>query len=108
MEFREDPAGRRRAVLDAASGLTKRVCNEIADYAYRGAPVDTGVMRDSIGVRSGLFGAHEVYVGGTDAPYWASVEYGHRIVDRDGHDTGESVPAQPFMRPAVAAVRATR
>lgn len=104
MEFREDPAGRHRAVLEAASGLTRRVANAISDRARQIVPIDTGDLRNSIGVRPGLFGAHEVHVGGTDAPYWAHVEYGHRLVAW-GHDTGRTVPAQPYMRPAIYAVR---
>lgn len=71
----------------------KRAVSEIARDAKALAPVDTGRLRASIDAD------HEGLKVTVDAPYWAPVEYGHRVVAW-GHETGKYEPPQPFMRPA--------
>lgn len=79
-----------------------KVVNDIRDDAKVLAPVDTGKLKQSIDSEFpeddlGIVRANVYY-----APY---VEEGHRVAYRgaDGqtHYTGEVVPPQPFMRPAL-------
>lgn len=82
--------------------ILHKVVDDVRDDAKIIAPVDTGLLKQSIGSEYvseilGIVRANVHY-----APY---VEEGHRVAYRgaDGqtHFTGDVVPPQPFMRPAL-------
>ncbi|AXB47309.1 HK97 gp10 family phage protein [Amycolatopsis albispora] len=74
---------------------------EVRDDAVRGVPVDTGTLRDSV------YATVDGDVGriGTELNYGLYVEEGHRVayVGPDGETvyTGDVVPPQPWLRPAL-------
>jgi hypothetical protein len=76
--------------------LLERLGVAIETDAKAAAPVLTGDLRDSI--------EHEVDGDtlrvGSNLPYAAPVEEGHRIVAW-GHDTGKFQPPQPYLKPAL-------
>lgn len=83
--------------LDAPQAeLLERLGVEIEADAKVACPVRTGRLRESI--------SHEVDGDtlrvGSDVPYAAFVEEGHRIVAW-GHDTHRVEPPEPFLRPAL-------
>lgn len=100
MEYEEAPDWREQIAADVREMFSKLV-GEVRDDAKALAPVDTGHLRDSID--SEILG--ETARIGTDLNYALYVEEGHRVAYRgsDGevHYTGEIVPPQPYLRPAL-------
>lgn len=75
---------------------------EVETDARRGAPVDTGALQASIS--SSIEG--DVGRIGSPLEYAPYVEDGHRVAYRDSETgetvfTGEVVPPQPYLRPAL-------
>ena len=92
-------------VAERMSEILEEVAVQIEADAKAGAPVDTGDLKASID--------HEV-VGrtariGSNLDYAGWVEDGHRVAYRgaDGETvfTGETVPPQPYLRPALYRTR---
>lgn len=82
--------GRQKA-LEVAQGRAGLVAQQLRTEAIRLAPVDTGRLRQSIGVRRIGDGHYRV---GTNVSYAPFVEFGTR-----------HTRAQPFLRPALEKVR---
>lgn len=99
-EYREEPGWKERINADVQAMFGKLV-GEIRDDAEAGAPVDTGNLRAS--VDSEING--DTARIGSNLNYALYVEEGHRVAYRgaDGevHFTGEVVPPQPYLRPAL-------
>lgn len=86
-------------VAALARDLRIKFADAVAADARRFAPVLTGELKASI---------HRNADGSqvrADVDHAAPVEFGHRIVDREGNDTGKRVPAQPYLRPAAYRTR---
>lgn len=101
MEYREEP-GWHNKVTTLSGDLLTRLVGEVEEDARRGAPVDTGALEASI--RSSVSG--DVGRIGSDLDYSVYVEDGHRVAYRDSRTgeivyTGEVVPPQPYLRPAL-------
>lgn len=73
-------------IADLTEAMLDDIADDVADFARRIAPVDTGDLRRNIDVDS-LPGSRQI---GSRVPYSAFVEQG----------TVNS-PAQPFLRPAL-------
>jgi hypothetical protein len=102
----------------------KRITEAVADDARAGCPIDSGDLVETIGTRYPGKLRGVVVVGGEDAPYWASVEYGSdpHLIESHGpwslrSDDNEyfgrvvhhpGTPEQPFMRPAIYRRRSMR
>jgi hypothetical protein len=103
--FTEDPEWRERIATDVR-GLLDRLSGQVLENAQRAVPVETGHLRDSL--RRGIEGttAHI----GSDLNYSVYVEEGHRVAYRNAEGvvvyTGEVVPPQPYLRPALYALQA--
>lgn len=99
-EFVEDPDWRERIAQDMRD-LIDRLSGEILADAQAACPVDTGHLRESL--KRGIEGTTARI--GTDLNYGLYLEEGHRVAYRgaDGgtHFTGDVVPPQPFLRPAL-------
>lgn len=100
MEYREDPSW--RGHVDKAAHLwLARIARDVESDAKALAPVDTGRLRASI---SSEVSGDTARIG-SDLDYAGFVEEGHRVAYRgaDGatHYTGEVVPPQPFLKPAL-------
>ena len=80
------------AVRGGVVKIVNESATEIAAIARQLAPVDTGFLRDSIAVES--YNRNELLRVIVDAPYAGFVEYGT-----------SAQAAQPFLRPAVEAVK---
>ncbi len=85
-------------LLDLADEDIERMANRVQEFAQRVAPVDTGALEASIKV---VKEADSHYRVGSDLDYAAPVELGYRH-----HKSGRHIPAQPYLRPALDAVRA--
>lgn len=100
MEVHEEPGWQEKIAEDVREWFSKLV-GEVRDDAKALAPVDTGHLRDSID--SEIRG--ETARIGSELNYALYVEEGHRVAYRgaDGevHFTGDVVPPQPFLRPAL-------
>lgn len=83
----------------------ERIILDIGTDAEAIAPVDTGALKQSI--RADRQG--DVGIIGSDLDYSVYVEEGHRVAYRgsDGeiHYTGEVVPPQPWLKPALYRAR---
>lgn len=81
--------------------MFSQLVGEIRDDAKALAPVDTGHLRDSID--SEIRG--ETARIGSELNYALFVEEGHRVAYKDAAGntvfTGDVVPPQPFLRPAL-------
>lgn len=99
-DYKETPDWREQIAADVRE-LFGRLVGEIRDDAEAGAPVDTGNLRAS--VDSEING--DTARIGSDLNYALYVEEGHRVAYRgpDGETvfTGDVVPPQPFLRPAL-------
>lgn len=100
--------------LEAMFGAAaRRECYEVAKDVVReirmspATPVDTGDLVSGYEAKRTPDGAEVVQ---TKAPYWADVEFGHRIVVREGDKLVQKgyQEAQPHVRPAIEVVRARR
>jgi len=101
-EFREEPGWREHVDVFKHDLLEKAAAAILGDMRL-GAPVDTGALVESLD--SEVVG-DTARIGSKDVDYAAAVEDGHRIVYRDREtgelvDTGERVPPQPYMAPAL-------
>lgn len=100
MRVVETPDWRERVAADVRA-LLEQVTGEVLVDAKALAPVDTGKLRDSLSSEvEGMTGRV-----GTDLNYALYVEEGHRVAyrgaDGETHFTGDVVPPQPFLRPAL-------
>lgn len=100
MEYVENPGWRDELEPDKRKWFDKIVL-DIGVDAEAIAPVDTGHLKQSIGVDvNGDTGVIEA-----SAHYALYVEEGHEVVyvNRDGEKvhTGKIVPGQPFLKPAL-------
>ncbi|MET8848052.1 HK97 gp10 family phage protein [Amycolatopsis sp. NPDC004625] len=82
--------------------LFGRLVGEVLEDAQAMVPVDTGHLRESLS--SEIRG--ETARIGSDLNYALYVEEGHRVAYRDPHTgetvfTGDIVPPQPYLRPAL-------
>lgn len=101
MEYHEEP-GWHDKLTDPKQELLKRIVDEVADDARAIVPVDTHALQESI--RTAVEG--DVGRVGSDLDYSLYVEEGHRVAFRDPETeetvfTGEVVPPQPYLRPAL-------
>jgi hypothetical protein len=90
-------------VAKLKASLLDRVSTDILTDMKRGAPVDTGFLVSDLDRE---VQGDTARIGAKTADYAAAVEEGHRIVYRDETtgelvDTGKTVPAQPYMKPAL-------
>jgi hypothetical protein len=100
VEYVENSGWREQIAADNRA-LLARIVGEVLVDARAGAPVDTGALRDSL--ESEVRG--ETGRIGTNENYGIYVEEGHRVgyAGPDGVTvfTGEVVPPQPYLRPAL-------
>ncbi|MEV8615689.1 HK97 gp10 family phage protein [Amycolatopsis sp. NPDC051373] len=100
MEYDPDSNWREQIAADVREWYSQLV-GEVREDARALAPVDTGHLRDS--VDSEIRG--ETARIGTELNYGLYVEEGHRVgyAGPDGETifTGEIVPPQPWLRPAL-------
>lgn len=79
----------------------RKALEPVHQSAVQRAPVgETGNLANSIKqsvTRDGLYGQVAT---SKLAPHAHLVEFGHRIVTKDGKDTGKRAKATPFLRPA--------
>lgn len=119
LDFDESSIGE----IQGRTNLTLREVAELVEKdAKLGCPVLTGDLQGTIGSERVTDELWRVYVGGEDADYWATVEYGSdpHPIDSHGpwplrnHETGQvfgphvdhpGTPEQPFMRPALYRIR---
>lgn len=102
------------AVLDdalngaATEANLDRLADEALEYMDQTVPVDTGDLRSVLakrndpagpGVQVGVFAGNRGAASGEEVDYAADVELGHQTA------AGTWVPAQPFIAPAVNALR---
>ncbi len=103
-EFIEDPDWREHIAQEVRE-LLERLSGEVLEDAKALCPVDTGHLRESLS--RGIEGTTARI--GTDLNYGLYVEEGHRVAyrgeDGETHFTGEVVPPQPFLRPALYRLR---
>jgi hypothetical protein len=104
MEYVENP-GWRDEITGPVDQWFERIILDIGTDAEALAPVDTGALKASIRAdRQGNVG-----IIGSDLDYSVWVEEGHRVAyrGRDGevHYTGEVVPPQPWLKPALYRAR---
>ncbi len=85
-------------LLSLADEDVERMAHRAQEFAQRVAPVDTGRLQSSIEVVKESDAHYRV---GSDLDYAAPVELGYRH-----HQSGRHIPAQPYLRPAIDAVRA--
>lgn len=100
-DYVEDPGWRERIAADNRA-LLARIVGDVLVDAKAAVPVDTGELRDSL--ESEIRG--ETGRIGTNMNYGLYVEEGHRIAYKDPATgetvfTGEVVPPQPYLRPAL-------
>ncbi|MEV4604806.1 HK97 gp10 family phage protein [Amycolatopsis sp. NPDC049253] len=104
-DYREEPDWRERIAADVRE-LFGRLIGDVLDDAKRLVPVDTGHLRESLS--SEIRG--ETARIGSDLNYALYVEEGHRVgyAGPDGETvfTGDVVPPQPYLRPALYRRRA--
>ncbi|MFB9924872.1 HK97 gp10 family phage protein [Amycolatopsis halotolerans] len=99
-EYREEPGWQEKIAADVRD-LFGKLVGEVLDDAKRLVPVDTGHLRESL---SSEINGDTARIG-SDLNYALYVEEGHRVGYRgpDGETvfTGEVVPPQPYLRPAL-------
>ncbi|WP_328448983.1 HK97 gp10 family phage protein [Amycolatopsis sp. NBC_00438] len=99
-DYREAADWREQISADVRE-LFGRLVGEVLDDAQRLVPVDTGHLRESL---SSEINGDTARIG-SDLNYALYVEEGHRVAYRgaDGETvfTGDVVPPQPFLRPAL-------
>lgn len=107
-EYRPDPDAQAH-IADLKSRLLDRVSGQVLDDVLRACPVSAtgsngnppGYLRDH--QRRAVEG--DTARVGSDVDYSVWVEDGHRVAYRNAHGekvyTGEVVPPQPFLRPAI-------
>ena len=93
-----DDAAFQRELAKEVAKLKLRTVADLDRFAFKVqraarqfAPVDTGRLRNSIGITSGKDSRGEYRDVGTNVEYAAAVEYGF-----------SRSPAQPYLRPAIA------
>jgi phage gpG-like protein len=100
VEYHADPDWHSH-VETAAQDWFRRIVGEVESDAKALAPVDTGALRASI---SSEISGDTARIG-SNLDYSLYVEEGHRVAYRgaDGttHYTGEVVPPEPFLKPAL-------
>lgn len=79
--------------------LRIKFAEAVAADAVRFAPVLTGELKSEI------HASEDGYQVRANVDHAAPVEFGHRIVDHEGNDTGKRVPPQPYLRPAAYRTR---
>lgn len=99
-EYREAPDWRERIAADVRE-LFGKLVGDVLDDAKRLVPVDTGHLRESL---SSEINGDTARIG-SDLNYALYVEEGHRVAyrgaDGETHFTGDVVPPQPYLRPAL-------
>ncbi|QKV74539.1 HK97 gp10 family phage protein [Amycolatopsis sp. Hca4] len=99
-EYHEAPDWREKIAADVRE-LFGQLVGEVLDDAKRLVPVDTGHLRESL---SSEINGDTARIG-SDLNYALYVEEGHRVAYRgpDGETvfTGDMVPPQPYLRPAL-------
>ncbi|WP_336158190.1 HK97 gp10 family phage protein [Amycolatopsis sp. VC5-11] len=99
-EYREEP-GWKEKIADDVRELFGKLTGEVLEDAKRLVPVDTGHLRESL---SSEINGDTARIG-SDLNYALYVEEGHRVgyAGPDGETvfTGEVVPPQPYLRPAL-------
>ncbi len=85
-------------LLGLADEDVRRLAERAQGFAQRVAPVGTGALAASIKSERVSESHYRV---GSDLDYAAPVELGYRH-----HGSGKHIPAQPYLRPALDAVRA--
>jgi hypothetical protein len=100
VEYVED-GGWREKIAEDMRELLARVVGEVLVDAKAACPVDTGHLRDSLD--SEIRG--DTGRVGTDLNYGLYVEEGHRVAYAGPEGvtvfTGDVVPPQPYLRPAL-------
>lgn len=104
MEYRPNP-GWHDEIDAPVMQWFERIILDIGTEAEAIAPVDTGALKQSIRVdRQGNVG-----IIGSDLDYSVYVEEGHEVAyrgaDREIHYTGDVVPPQPYLKPALYRAR---
>lgn len=102
MEYREEPGWHDKLAAGHIRPWFEDLVLEVGIDAQRGAPVDTGALAASI--EAEVDG--DVGRVGSPLEYARYVEDGHRVAYRDPETgetvfTGEVVPPQPYLRPAL-------
>jgi phage gpG-like protein len=99
-EYREEPDWREKVAADVRE-LFGQLVGDVLDDAKRLVPVDTGHLRESLDSEINGDTARI----GSELNYALYVEEGHRVAYRgsDGETvfTGDVVPPQPYLRPAL-------
>ncbi|RSM60581.1 hypothetical protein DMH03_17690 [Amycolatopsis sp. WAC 01376] len=99
-EYRETPDWREQITADVRE-LFGRLVGEVLDDAKRLVPVDTGHLRESL---SAEINGDTARIG-SELNYALYVEEGHRVAyagpDGETVFTGDVVPPQPYLRPAL-------
>jgi hypothetical protein len=99
-EYREEPGWREKIAADVRE-LFGQLVGDVLDDAKRLVPVDTGHLRESLDSEINGDTARI----GTELNYALYVEEGHRVAYRDANGetvfTGDVVPPQPYLRPAL-------
>lgn len=99
-EYREEP-GWKEKIADDVRELFSKLTGEVLEDAKRLVPVDTGHLRESL---SSEIRGDTARIG-SDLNYALYVEEGHRVgyAGPDGGTvfTGDVVPPQPYLRPAL-------
>lgn len=99
-EYREEPDWRARINADVQE-LFGKLVGDVLDDAQRLVPVDTGHLLESLDSEINGDTARI----GSDLNYALYVEEGHRVAyagpDGETVFTGDVVPPQPYLRPAL-------
>ncbi len=99
-EYHEAPDWREKIAADVR-GLFSQLVGEVLDDAIALVPIDTGQLRESL---SSEINGDTARIG-SELNYALYVEEGHRVGYRgpDGETvfTGDVVPPQPYLRPAL-------
>lgn len=103
IEVHDEEGWHEQVMAQARQWLDEKIGGGILADMKAGCPVDTGRLVTSLD--KGMTDDTTLRVGSTDVDYSVYVNEGHRVAYRgaDGNTvyTGEIVPAQDFMRPAL-------
>lgn len=103
---RMSPDWQANVMAAVAQWLDDDLGQDIEDDAVRYCPVDTGALRDSIEHHMNGNSLIVKASGSEDRAYARWLEEGHRVFHPSTRIVGpEVVPAEPFLKPALYAVR---